>query len=168
MADTYLYFQIKSAPIKLRYALQGIGFLTPLEIEHAILRTGGMEKTVMTLLQHEGYNVEEIERAIRTATTTGIIIYKKAKFLIRPDRRDLARRYLVLDIVANNGIKPEINKLNGYLLIPGFGLFYGLELDAVVENAIKVAPSLRKDWSDPKVISKDLRWLIEKGYVKMG
>ena len=41
MKDTRSFFQVRSAAIRLRRELQDIGFLTPLEIEHAILRTDG-------------------------------------------------------------------------------------------------------------------------------
>ena len=37
MADTGSFIQIRSTPLRLRRELQRAGFLTPIEIEHAIL-----------------------------------------------------------------------------------------------------------------------------------
>lgn len=68
------FIQIRTAPLKLRRALQGILFLTPLEIEHAVIRTSGKENEIYQLLRDEGYTDEEISRAFSLSVSEGNIV----------------------------------------------------------------------------------------------
>ncbi len=46
METTHSFIQIRSAPIRLRRELQALGFLTPLEIEHALIQSSGDEAEI--------------------------------------------------------------------------------------------------------------------------
>ena len=64
------FIQIATAPLKLRRELQGINFLTTLEIEHAILMTGGRKVDVIEKLLKDGYSVDEIDTALKQRLET--------------------------------------------------------------------------------------------------
>jgi len=64
MPSTHSFFQIKSAPIRLRRELQQLGYLTPLEIEHALFCAGGDKKQSVAMLVQDGYTNAEIERVL--------------------------------------------------------------------------------------------------------
>ena len=168
MADTAGIVQIRSTPIRLRRELQLIGFLTPIEIEHAILIVGTDQKKIVAALTKDGYGANEIERAITEAVKRKLIEQPDAKNLgVSAARRDQARRYLLLDMVAIAG-KPFTlaeSSAPSLVLVPGYGPFYGLKADELLMKAETVAPSTKADWSDVKTYQADLAWLAERGYV---
>lgn len=166
MPTTKTFFQVRSAAIRLRRELQSIGFLTPLEIEQAILRTGGRGKQLTDLLEAEGYAAREISRATTRGVERGLLDRTDdGTFRIRPERRALARRYLLLDTIARDGKTLDISteKLAGYLLVSGYGSFHGIKMDEAVSKAMTVSVLVRKDWTNPEVPLQDIRWLCESG-----
>src|SRR5262249_40533107 len=96
--DTAGIVQIRSMPMRLRRELQLVGFLTPIEIEHAILIAGPNRKRVVALLATDGYAATEVERCIVGAVRRGFLAQpSKGQLGIDPARRELVRRYFVLD-----------------------------------------------------------------------
>ena len=84
-------------------------------------------------------------------------------------RREMVRRYFLLDVAAALGATPAASQRTaGYLLVPGYGPFHGLKLDDLVSQAIKLAPGLRDDLKDSEVILADIRWLCEQGLAIAG
>lgn len=160
------FIQIKSAPIKLRRELQGIQFLTPLEIEHAIMRTGGCQEEVVSLLQDEDYTSEEIQTAINSAIRNGHIIFAEdGTYTLRPDRINIVRRYCILDVIANYGGPIAVEKQAGVLFVPGFKMCWGLPQNQAIKLALEVFPILKDLWVNPQVAFDDVQWLIASGFI---
>ncbi len=165
MKNTKSFFQIRSASIRLRRELQAVGFLCPLELEHAIMRAKGSDEEVTRILRGEGYANGEIDRCTRDSLQSGLIGRGPASELaVRPERRQLVRRYFLLDVVARSGRAPSPSeKMSGSLIVPGYGPFRGMKLDEVAAEATTLAPPFASDWQDPQVILGDIRALCDEG-----
>lgn len=165
MPTTASFFQVRSASIRLRRELQHVGFLLTIEVEHAIMRTDGSQSEVRRLLSEEGYATAEIGRCLSKCIDRGQLLDDNGRLSIVPARRDAARRYLLMDVAALNGTPPASvgDRLSGSLLVPGYGPFHGTKLDELVAHAVRLAPGLKADWSDPTVIMGDIRWLSDQG-----
>jgi hypothetical protein len=170
MPNTADFFQVRSAAVRLRRDLQVVGFVTPLEIEHAIVRTSGSVKEVEKLLKTEGYDAAEIKRGIAAAVVAKTVDQpSKDRLALAPARREIVRRYLLLDTAAALGTTPAVSdRTTGYLLVPGYGPFHGLKLDQLISESIKLAPGLRDDLRDSEVVLADIRWLCEQGIAIAG
>ncbi len=165
MANTKTFIQVRSAPIRLRRELQTLGFLTPLELEHAIFRSTGRLDVVTDILREEGYADTEIGRVLDDCRSRKLVRATEATLEINPGRRQLSRRYFLLDTIAREGSEVEsIDQMTGGIFVPGYGRFRGLKLDDTARRALELAPSLRKDWSDGPTILSDIRWICEKGW----
>ncbi|HVC94134.1 MAG TPA: hypothetical protein VND64_10615 [Pirellulales bacterium] len=161
---TASYFQVRSAAIRLRRELQQIGFLLPIDMEHAVLRAGGKRDKVRRLLVSEGYAPAEIKRAVESGLHRGLITAEAGGSLgVSRARRDLVRRYFLLDVAARCGAPATDSKLSGSLLVPGYGPFFGAKLDTLAEAALKLAPELVTDWARPTSVLGDIRWLCDQG-----
>jgi hypothetical protein len=167
MPTTRSFIQVRSAPIRLRRELQGVGYLLPIEVEHAILRSDGERGKIEEILNSEGYSTEEIGRVLERCVGRGLIRLDGSRLEISANRRDLVRRYLLLDTIAREGKTIELSgeKLTGYLLVPGYGAFHGLKMDEAVSEAMKACPQVKTDWSNPEALLQDIRWLCEAGFV---
>jgi hypothetical protein len=170
MANTHSFIQVRSAPIRLRRTLQEIGFLTPLEVEQAVARTGGKINDVGNLLASEGYQKGEVQRCLDFCAQQKFLAAPASGVLgIRDERRALVRRYLILDTIACNGAVPNqddgTGKVGGYLLVPGYGPLYGTKLLDVLTHATKVAPGFAKELADSKTMLADVQWLEEKQWI---
>jgi hypothetical protein len=168
MPDTASFIQLRSTPIRLRRELQHIGFLTPIEIEHAIFSAGTKRKAVVAALLKEGYQPSEIDRAIGEAISRGVLVRVDSKNIaIDPARRAQARRYLLLDLTAIRGatLSQEERSQAGYVLVPGYGPFHGMKAADLLVAARTHAPSLKQDWPDAVAFKADLNWLAERGYM---
>lgn len=168
METTHSFVQIRSIPIRLRRELQYLGFLMPLEIEHAIIGSGNDNVDVVReILMKEGYTQQEVQRAIDRAIATNIIKANGHNLHIRDDRRDIIRQHFLLDMIAINGyqINPKAQETMGNILIPGYGMFYGIELDELVKVAIGSAGILRDDISHSQTFASDIKALSRRGLV---
>jgi len=160
------FIQIRTAPIKLRRELQGIHFLTPLEIEHAIMRSGGEKEAVTLLLQEEGYTSSEIGTAIHNAVKNGHInVLKEGKYALNQERIGIARRYCILDVIANYGGPISVGEQTGVLFVPGFEIGWGLPQNQAIKFALKVFPTLGDLWTNPQDAFDDVQWLIDNGFI---
>ncbi|WP_435012897.1 hypothetical protein [Xanthomonas arboricola] len=127
--DTHDFFQIRSAPIRLRRVIQEIGFLTPLEICHAIIRTDGNYSELDKALRSDNYQEKEIHRGIEHALQVDAIKQSGERFIITEQFFGVAAKYYVLDQIAENGTNfVSAAKCSGSILVPGFGPYYGVEL----------------------------------------
>jgi hypothetical protein len=165
MPTTASFFQIRSASVRLRRELQHVGFLLPIEVEHAVMRTDGTQAEIGHILTEEGYSRGEIERCVKKCIDKGTLLSEGQRLSVTPARRDTARRYFLMDVAAVHGSPPATpgDKLSGSLLVPGYGAFYGTKLDELATHALRLAPGLRTAWSDPTVILGDIRWLCDQG-----
>lgn len=165
MPTTASFFQVRSASVRLRRELQHVGFLVPVEVEHAVIRTDGTHAEVRRVLAEEGYSPGEIERCVKKCIDKGTLLTEGQRLSVAPARRDIARRYFLMDVAAVHGSPPASpgDKLSGSLLVPGYGAFHGTKLDDLAAHALRLAPGLRATWSDPTVILGDIRWLCDQG-----
>lgn len=164
--NTAGFFQIRSAPIRLRREFQKLGFLTPLEVEHATVLTNGSKDNIFSYLGKSGYENREIERVWREILDRELLESKNGKkYLITGKRRDIVRRYFLLDLIAINGSRLDQKTVNGKSLIPGYGPFYGLALDELVEYASKASREFYDEVSHSKTFVKDIKWLCEEGFM---
>lgn len=161
--DTAGFFQIRSAPIRLRRHLQQIGFLTPMEVAHAVLRCGGLSKDIVALLLEEGYTEPEITRAIGAAESRGVInrTPETAEISVDESILPMARQYLILDMIAREGAPfPSLAGIAGVVLVPGYGPYYGLALSEVARLA-----KLHFSAVWPESFMADLEALCTAGFV---
>ena len=116
----------------------------------------------------EGYSEQEIERCLEDCIQRNLVTVEDGDRLsVTVERRTIARRYFLLDVVARYGEAPadNQNRLSGSLMVPGYSPFYGIKLPNLVSEALNLAPLLRQDWSEPEVITGDISWLCDEGLV---
>ena len=161
------FIQLRTAPLKLRRELQDIQFLTTLEVEHAIIRTSGNKKEeVKNILNAEGYSTEEIEIAVENAVKHGLIFNNENNTLnFNNDRIEIIRKYCILDIIANHGEPVPNDKGTGFLCVAGYGLFWGLPQDKVIEISLYEIPKLDELWNTKIAPFNDIQWLLENGFI---
>ncbi|MGJ4850587.1 hypothetical protein ACH6CV_10085 [Bacillota bacterium Meth-B3] len=160
------FIQIRTAPIKLRRELQGIRFLTTLEIEHAIIRTSGDKQEVYAILAQEDYSENEIGIAINEAINAGLIHQDATGALsITQKRAEIVRKYCLLDIISNYGCALPVGKMKGCLMVSGNKTYFGMPQDKVIETALKVIPQLDALWESKTSPFRDLQALIEQGLI---
>ena len=162
--STKNFIQITTAPLKLRRELQGINFLTTLEIEHAILMTGGKRDDVIEKLHNDGYSDDEINTALKVARNA--VHSCNDFFTISPDRESVVRKYCILDTIANYGQPIPADSAPGYLIVPGYSTYWGLFQADVIKRALEIAPMLDTLWRSHLDPFDDIQWLLEKGFVK--
>lgn len=169
MSTTDSFIQIRSAPIRLRRELQVLGFLTPLEIEHAIVRCSGERSEVGSALVRQGYPADEVDRAIDSAISHGTIRLANGVLSVRDDRREIVRQHLLLDVLAQNGRDVQLGSTQsaGNILVPGYGAFFGLEMDDLVALAIENGGALCEDLSHSQTFAADIKALSQQGFTMM-
>jgi len=169
MDTTHSFIQIRSAPIRLRRELQALGFLTPLEIEHALLQSSGQEADIGADLVAQGYRVDEVRRAIDSATSSGLILKKGTKMALRDDRRNMVRQHLLLDVLSIHGqpIQPGTTASAASVLVSGHGPFFGLHMDDLIDIASASAGELRDDLSHSQTFAADIKALSQRGFTMM-
>ena len=169
METTHSFIQLRSAPIRLRREFQALGFITPLEIEHAIVLSNGEESSVGQLLVQSGYAQSEVIRSIESAVSYGLINRIVSKLSLKDERRANVRQHLLLDFLALYGHDVGLNELgaSAKILIPGYGAFFGMEMDALVERAVSNAGIFRDDISHSQTFTSDVKQLTQQGLVMM-
>ena len=164
--DTHSFFQVRSAPIRLRQLLQSIGFLCPLEIEHAIARSDGGSDAVRQDLLDDGYSSEEVDRVISKAVDLGFIKLVDEKYQLQEDRKEVVRHYAILDTIARKGSALSDTNAASYLLAPGYGPFYGMKLTGLVEALCQDAPYFAEYFQKSQFLNEDLEALKVRGWIK--
>ena len=164
MADTENFFQMRSFPIKLRQMLQAIGFLTPLELVHALAICDFDLGKAKKKLQKEGYSLNEISRVITSAEKNVLEIPEKNKVNIDTAFYKLSRRYFLLDCLAYFGKDIDISS-KGNILIPGYGEYYGSKASEVLSRIQKSGGKYYNDWQSPQILAEDLEFLAIKEWV---
>ena len=168
--STASFFQVKSILVRLRRELQYICFLTPIELEHAIITSEqGLKDSVFHSLELDGYPKEEIERIISVSKELGYIsesVDKNGvKLIISTERSDITRRLLILDVAANHAstISDEQRKSMKFLLVPGYGANYGI-IESELTNL--VCSICKQIAISAPVFASDIEWLLDEGVFK--
>ena len=167
MPNTHSFFQIRSAQIRLRRELQQIGYLTPLEIEHALFCFAGDKKRAAAKLETDGYTSAEIERVFSQMIEDELLLLNKGKYTISAERAIIARRHFILDVIAMHGSVLTLNQNKGHILVPGYGPFYGLKLKELPPLILRYAASLTPEINNTSIFLADLEWLAGNGYIMM-
>lgn len=165
MKDTYDFFQVRTAPIKLRRALQTIGFLTPLEIVHALGVTKFMIEPAKLYLQKQGYSPAEIERAFKQSIANGFIQHVKNSAEVSEELLETSRVYFLLDIIFMNARPIADNMLRGFVLIPGLNGISGVKLSSIVDHITEVGGYFAEYYSRSTNLMKALGDLSANGYI---
>lgn len=166
MPSTHSFFQIKSAPIRLRRELQQIGYVVPLEIEHALFCSAGDKKRSIKMLEKDGYASSEVERVLSWMLEEAHVRLDGGKYIVSEKRAVMSRRYFILDAIAMHGATLS-EQHKGYILVPGYGPFYGLKLKELPPLILKLAVFLSPEINNTSTFLADLEWLAEKGYIMM-
>ncbi len=165
MKTTKAFIQVRSLNIRLRREVQQIGFVTPIEIEHAILRSEDKKVTsIRTILQNDGYNDTEISRGLTYSLNKRFIQNSNDTLIISPDRIPPARRLLILDIIAITGGEFEsmAEPSGGSILIPGYGPYYGTKIRVLSKKIDYYTKNINYDRMS---FCDDIDWLCEQKYV---
>lgn len=162
MEDTHSFFQVKSILIRLRRELQEINFLTPIELEHAILATNNANRnSVFEYLIKDGYSIEEIKRVEAFSIEKSFIRIDGESYVISDERQSYARKIFILDIAAKNAdhiYNLEIKQRN-YILLPGFGPNYGILGSKLAELVCLEAKSINISIVE---YEQDIEWLLNE------
>jgi hypothetical protein len=168
--STASFFQVKSILVRLRRELQYIKFLTPIELEHAIIvSTDGLKHSVFNSLLSDGYPIEEIERVASICLKLGYVYIRAEnygeKLTVSSERRDFSRRLLILDVAANHAavISEEQRKSMKYLLVPGYGKNFGIQESNLTALVCAICKQIKVDAS---TFVNDIEWLLDEGVVK--
>lgn len=161
--NTYDFFQIRTAPIRLRRILQTIGFLTPIDVLHALLRSDNLLVPARTILSREGYCDSEIDRAMKVCHELGYVVIDADVARPADDVLSVARQYLLLDAITSVG-RPfaSLADCSGCVLVPGYGPYYGIRLD---EISSQLGEELNKILG--LTFLTDLNALCDAGYAKL-
>jgi hypothetical protein len=165
MPDTKDFFQIRTAAIKLRRELQEIEYITILEVEHAILLVGNTKRKVIDYLHTNGYPISKVEDCIKKGLEYHLIIEDDEAINISEKRKEIVRRYCLLDFIALYGNPIASDKLSGNIVVSGFHINWGLPQSQLIERILKDVPALRIEWKEVEVAFNDLQWLIDKKYI---
>lgn len=161
LKGTSSFIQVKSILIRLRRELQVMSFLTPVEFEHAILRTEhGDIGEVTDILNKEGYSSDEIIRVKKNMITRGLL-NNNGSYLITEDRKPYSRMLYILDCAANNSniITDKERQTGSYILTPGYGSNYGIKASQLARIACK---SIKYFTIEPHEYEEDLEALMEE------
>lgn len=156
------FIQIRTAPLKFRRELQEIDFLTPLEVEHALLKGYTKEDEIIGYLNLQGYAPEEISRGLKTCREHGVVNVENGTYSIRKERRDIAIKYSLLDCIANFGHGINRKKEKGVLCVPGYATEWGLNQESLLDAFSREFPLVALT---PKELLAKIQWLIDNGFV---
>lgn len=165
-SDTASFFQVKSILIRLRREFQTIDYLTPVEIEHALLISN--DRTIQNFresLVTDSYSLDEIIRAESVSEQLGFITIDDGVINVCEDRLEITRRLLLLDLAAINAekITESERKSSKYILILGYGQNMGVlesQLSKLICETMKY-----KDIS-PVEFTSDIEWLLDEKVIK--
>ncbi len=164
------FFQVKTAPLRLRRRLQRLGFLVPLEIEHAILLTKGRKEDVLKLLIEQGYQELEINRALERGLSSSLFKEQDGQLFMKEDRVKTAQDYALLDIIAAYGQQPrpeDYEDGSHFYLVPGYQTVYGLGEEAIYALVKSRFPNIWRNSADISTdISEGLKRLLQRGFVR--
>lgn len=159
---THSFFQIRTAPLKLRRELQLISFITPLEIEQIVLEGHKTKDTLYAALSQQGYAEAEIRRCLEVSLDCGLLIDHGQCFEINPDRFELIVSYCLLDCLALYGHVVDPQQEKGVLYVPGFAKNWGMNQPDLL--AVFSREFTRVEVSSA-ILLNCIQWLINHGFV---
>lgn len=164
MPSTADFIQVRTAHIKLRRALQQIGFLTPLELVHSLLRSNGSLVGATALLSTEGYTDPEVARCYQFCVTEGLMSGSVESIQVAPRLLVSSRRLMLLDIILLEGERITGGAGDVFVFVPGGGANHGVALSALGRLYQRLLNGID---SGATRFSLDLGWLNGHGYVQI-
>ena len=156
------FMQIRTAPIKFRRELQEIAFLTPLEIEHVLLKGYKRENEIIDYLNSQGYDRGEISRSLEACRENDIMRIENGSYSIKQERCDIAVKYSLLDCIANFGHVINRSKEKGVLCVPGYATEWGMNQKTLLESFSAEFPLVMLTTKD---LLEKIQWLIDNEFV---
>lgn len=165
-SDTASFFQVKSIFVRLRRELQTIEFLTPIDVEHAVLtsRSSSLNDIKSSLLEQK-YPPFEVERVLKFCIEAAYVEQIDSKIILSEERVSIALKLLILDVAVNNGYVITDKQRNSlkYLLVPGYGPNYGILESELSELFYDIC---KQHIPSAPTFSKDIEWLIDEGVMR--
>lgn len=159
--DTYDFFQVRSAPVRLRRLIQEIGFLTPLEVCHAAIVSAGNPVEAAKILRSEQYTDAEIQRGLVHSVEIGAIDSSGGNLKVQEPFLDTSLKYYILDHIAKYGRSyNSAIECRGNVLIPGFGPYFGIGLGDLAAQVPAAMPGV-----EALEISRMIQSMSESGEV---
>ena len=156
---TNSFFQIRTAPIKLRRELQEIGFLTGLEVEHFMLKGLYRSEDIIQKLLADGYTQTEIDEYFALHSPA---VSPTGELLFPVERQAISLRYALLDLIAIHGHKIDQKRERGVYCIPGMRQYWGLNQPDLILAFEQTFPALNVRSSE---MASHIQWLIDKNYI---
>lgn len=153
------FFQIRTAPIKLRRELQEIGFLTSLEVEHCILKGLHRSEELFQMLLADGYTQTEIDDYFAMHSSA---VSPTGELSLPLERQALSISYALLDLIAIHGHKIDQKRERGVYCVPGMKHYWGLNQPDLILAFEQTFPTLNVRSSE---MASHIQWLIDKNYI---
>ncbi|MEO0341392.1 MAG: hypothetical protein AAF242_19555, partial [Bacteroidota bacterium] len=166
MEDTQDFFQVRTAPIKLRRIFQEIGYLIPLEIVHALSLLDFDLEATKTYLKNKGYSHKEVIRAIQHAEKYGLLHETNEKVKVKKELLETAKHYYLLDIIFNYS-EPldDTQPQRGFILVPGLKGINGIKLSSITDAMAEVGGTFSKDYQKSSNLLEALEELSKYGWI---
>lgn len=165
MPSTYDFFQVRTVHVKLRRVLQTIGYLTPMDFTHALMRAGYSFHSAKVLLLAEGYSEKEILRCFSHCSREVFITVKDDLVKIAPRLLVNSRRMLLLDLVLIEGSCAPAKGGELCVFAPGGKANTRLPLVSLAKLYEQIVGAQN---GAVKRFTQDLNWLSSNSLIKVG
>lgn len=164
MPSTVDFLQVRTAHIKLRRALQSIGFLTPLDFVHALFRADGQLEQAKAALLTDDYSLEEVSRCYTFCLTEDLILEEADSIRVSPRLLVNSRRMMLLDIIVLEGEHFQRGSGSVVVVAPGLGQDHGVGLPVLGRVYQRYLGNVD---SGATRFSLDLDWLNNNGFIQI-
>lgn len=164
MPSTYDFFQVRTVHVKLRRILQGIGFLTPVEFSHALMRSDYCLHKAKVVLLAEGYSDQEISRCFAHCLGENLFSVNDGFVHVAPRLWINSRRMLLLDLVLIEGVCAPAKSGELYVSAPGTKAGFHISLVSLAKCYERI---IKAQNGAVARFTQDLRWLNSNSLVKI-
>ncbi|CAI8796078.1 Glutamate dehydrogenase [Pseudomonas chlororaphis] len=164
MPSTEDFIQVRTAHVKLRRALQDIGFLTPLDFVHALFRAKGALENAKLILRAEGYSDEEVLRCYSFCIAENLMLQTSDSIQVSPRLLVNSRRIMLLDIIVLEGERLQRGGGSVVVVAPGGAADCGVGLPALGRSYERFLGNID---SSATRFSLDLGWLNSNGLIQI-
>jgi len=166
MEDTHDFFQVRTASLKLRRALQEIGFLTPLEFVHALALHQFHLSDTQEYLEQDGYSKEEINRVTTSGHVQNLFSQQGDLITVNTGFISTCRQYYLLDVIFNNAVPLDATHVQrGVIMVPGLNGICGIRLSTLSELIDDTGGEFTSYYGQSANLLQDLEILSKKGWI---
>ena len=112
-----------------------------------------------------GYEEKEITRVFTACSSRRILKVTNDTIEVSEKSMEIARRYLLLDFIAHIGKSFDKSRPKGTIIVPGFGMNFGVSLSDVVDSIIPKSGIFGSSWAKNGLILKDIEFLTQQGWI---